>query len=224
MAAFDVIRRAGANLGSPEEELQAYGPQQWLAHAWSSLVRGAASARHGFHVGQLASIAADGAPQVRTVVLREVSVEARQLLCHTDRRSGKCAELAAAPRVAWHFYDARRKLQLRLHGRAEVHVEGVLWARRWQASSLGSRRCYLTTDAPGTPQNAWDSGFPAPLRERRPELAESEAGRANFAVVATTIERLDLLWLSARGHRRLRFAWSPAAPGGGRWDGGWVTP
>ncbi|MCC5861518.1 MAG: pyridoxamine 5'-phosphate oxidase family protein [Gammaproteobacteria bacterium] len=211
-------------MGNPAEHYETYGPQEWLAHAWSSLARGALSARHGFHVGQLANVASDGAPQVRTVVLRGVSSEARQLICHTDRRAGKCAELTARPRVAWHFYDARHKLQLRLHGDAEVHREGPLWTRRWQASSVGSRRCYLTVEAPGTPQARWDSGFPAALRDRRPEPDESEAGRQNFAVVVSVIDRLELLWLSAHGHRRLRFAWLPPGAAAGRWDGGWVTP
>ncbi len=211
-------------MGNPGEHYQGYGPQAWLAHAWSSLARGALSARHGFHVGQLASVASDGEPRVRTVVLREVSSEARQLICHTDRRAGKCAELMARPRVGWHFYDARHKLQLRLQGDANVHLDGPLWRRRWQASAVGSRRCYLAVDAPGTPQAAWDSGFPAALRDRRPEAAESEAGQVNFAVVVCEIDRLEVLWLSAQGHRRLRFTWVPSTEGPGRWDGGWVTP
>lgn len=203
---------------SEAQSQEARAPQDWLAYAWACLVRGARRAGQGFHTGQLATVGADGAPQVRTVVLRAADPEARLVLCHTDLRSAKLAEIAAQPRVAWHFHEPALKLQLRLSGTASRHVDDALAEARWQASSPGSRRCYLTGRAPGSPLAQWDSGLPPGVVGRRPSVAETLPGRVHFAVVSTQVDLIDVLWLSSQGHRRVRFHWE------GGWRGGWVSP
>jgi hypothetical protein len=49
--------------------------------------------------------------------------------------------------------------------------------------------------------------LPGNLIDREPTREESEFGKANFAVVAATIERIDCLELAVKGHRRSLFVW-----------------
>lgn len=188
--------------------------------AWSELASSAVDRHHGFHVPVLATVGVDATPQARSVVLRHVGVETRELRCHTDRRSPKVAEIAANPSVAWLFYDAPRKLQLRIAATASVHAEGAVADAAWEGSALSSRRCYLAPDAPGCAGAEYIENLPAHLRGRVPTKEESELGRANFAVVATVVRSIDLLYLASEGHRRARFV--RGVDGG--WLGHWLAP
>ncbi len=173
---------------------------------WTELDAGAASARHGFHTGEVATVAGDG-PRVRTVVLRRVIAADRLLIFHTDRRSPKFGELRADPRVCWHFYDKSLKVQLRLRGRARVSTDDALADRQWAASRPASRACYRSARAPG-----------ASIGASGPGLVDGD-GREHFAVVATRIEDIDWLLLRHQGHRRARLV----AAGDG-WRGDWIAP
>lgn len=185
---------------------------------WDLLEEGAASARGAFHTGVLGTVE-DGAPRLRTVVLRAVDRPGARLCCHTDRRSGKVRQLADADAVSWLFYDPERRVQLRLEGRATIHAEDALAERRWAASPSGSRRCYLVSPGPGRVLAAPGSTLPEALRGRRPSPEETVPGRQNFAVIVTRVDRLDWLHLTADGHRRARFVRD-----GERWERCWVAP
>lgn len=168
-----------------------------LAEAFRLLSRGVADRRSPFHTPCLGTVDADGAPVLRTVVLRGFDPAARRIRIHTDLRSGKAAELRANPAVALHGYDAAAQVQLRLSGTATVHAADEVADAAWAASRPFSRRCYATPDAPGT---ACATPPEAPTDEA--------AGRPHFAAVLIAFDRLDWLWLCADGHRRARFAWA----------------
>jgi hypothetical protein len=187
-----------------------------LAEIWRRLARGAADRRSGFHTVQLATLGLDGAPRVRTVVLRGVEQAAGRLRVHTDRRSGKWAEIAAEPRVELHAYDPRAKLQVRLRGRALPQGEGPLADAAWAASAPGSRACYRAALAPGSALDDPAKADPDPAR--RAEAGPME-GRDRFAVLLLVAARVEWLWLAAGGHRR---AAHERAEGG--WTGGWLAP
>ena len=201
--------------------------EQWLttdldelcAHLWRTLESGAKNAKSPLHTPVFSTVTTTGAPGARVVVLRECVPQLRRLRCHTDARSLKAAELAKNPAVAWLFYDAAQKIQIRATGTARLHQGDEEARHGWQQSRLDSRRCYLVSEASGTPLEALASGLPAYLTERRPTAAESEAGWPNFAVVISEITRLDWLYLSAYGHRRAQFTWD-----GANWRGSWVIP
>jgi pyridoxamine 5'-phosphate oxidase len=175
-----------------------------LAEAWALLVRGAADRRHPFHTPQVATIGEDGAPALRTVVLRGVEPSARRLRFHTDARSRKVRELAADPRVALHAYHPAAKIQLRLSGTATLHRDDAVADAAWAATRPFSRTCYRLAAAPGT---AADDPHAA--------LAEAgdgpEAGREAFVAVTVTVERMEFLFLAAAGHRRALFEWQGEA-------------
>lgn len=184
--------------------------------AWTHLVRGVGDRKHGFHQPVVASVE-DGEARARTVVLRKVDREAGVIVCHTDRRSGKVGQLGGG--VEWCFYDRSSKLQVRVRAEAEVLTEGEVFEERWSASRLSSRRCYLAPFVPGSAVDGAHPNLPDELRDRDPTQAESEAGRANFAVFWTTAWEVDALHLAHDGHTRAR--WSRE---GGGWSGSFVAP
>ena len=66
-----------------------------------------------------------------TVVLRDANVKKRILQFHTDRRSAKCAELAANSRISLHFYNPAIKTQIRLEAGSEIFEENSLTSAAW---------------------------------------------------------------------------------------------
>ena len=178
-----------------------------LSRSWRMLVEGAKSAGHPFHTPVVSTSGPAGC-DLRTVVLRSVDPDARELICHTDRRSAKCTQIGRDSRVSWLFYDARAKVQLRIGGIAEVHSGDPLALERWRACPPRSRRCYGVVPGPGTPIGRADSGLPEPYTERAPTVDESDPWAEHFAVLLTRVERIEWLFLRARGHLRARFEWS----------------
>jgi pyridoxine/pyridoxamine 5'-phosphate oxidase len=173
-----------------------------LEHAWTHLVRGAKDRKHGFHTPVVSTVAG-GRPRARVVVLRQASRERSELVFHTDARSAKLDELAGG--VAWTLYDARRKLQVRAWGPA-VRADPERTNARWDATSLPSRKGYLIERPPGTPVEQWTSGHTGRLDAAVvPTREESIVGRANFAVIVTRVEELEVLVLERRGHQRARY-------------------
>jgi general stress protein 26 len=190
-----------------------------LSALWSGLAAAVRDRDHSWHLPTLATIGLDGSPQARTVVLRDIDPVAATILCHTDARSPKVAEIAAQPEVAWHFYDPRSRVQLRVKAIAAVHravADDPLALERWSASTLSARRCYLAPRPPGEPCDGPSANLPEHLLDRSPVAGEDEPGRPHFAVVLTRAIEIDWLWLRAPGHRRARFALGGVAS--------WVEP
>jgi pyridoxamine 5'-phosphate oxidase len=187
---------------------------------WDELVRGADDRHHGFHVPALCTVGLDGAPVARSVVLRRVLADSREIVCHTDLRSAKVGEIARDPRVCWHFYAPERKLQLRVSAVAEFISTGPRAEEGWSRSTLSSRRCYLAPRAPGSSCEVPSPNLPAGILDRRPTEDEAAAGRVNFGVVVTRATAIDWLLLASEGHQRARFEWSDAQG----WSGQWIEP
>ncbi len=201
--------------GDREPELR-----EVLDAAWAELVAGVRDRDHPWHLPNLATIGLDGSPQVRTVVLRAADPATQSILCHTDARSPKVAEIAARPEVAWHFYDPRSRVQLRVKALAAVHRasdDDPLAIARWNASTLSARRCYLAPRVPGVPSEGPSANLPDGLLDRSPVAGEDGPGRSNFAVVVARATEIDWLWLRAGGHRRASFSLS-------RGESSWLEP
>lgn len=194
---------------------------------WTELSSAASDRRHGFHVGTVATVAEDGSPRARSVVLRGVDAERGALRFHTDIRSPKVGEIACRPRVAWHFYAPERTLQVRLLGVAHCAASGAATDLAWSESPLSSRRCYLAPAAPGAVAPGPSPNLPEAVRGRRPTEAESEAGRGRFSTVVTIVSEIDWLSLASGGHRRARFERKPGhgrVESGAGWTGCWIEP
>lgn len=180
-----------------------------LHEAFRLLADAVPNRRSPFHTPTLASLDDTGAPSLRTVVLRGFDAEARRLRFHTDRRSDKARGIARDPRVMMHFYDAALHIQLRVAGRATLHLDDAVADAAWEGSRSSSRMCYAAPDA---------SGAIVPDPPAAP--TDSEIGRPHFAAVVIGFHRLEWLWLAAAGHQRARFIWDET----GNLTADWIAP
>jgi hypothetical protein len=195
-------------------------PEEQLAQVWARLEGAVARAKDPFHTPVFGTVQADGGEcGLRTVVLRRAEAPLRRLVCHTDLRSSKIADLRRRSRASWLFYDRDARLQVRARGAVTVHTDDDLADEQWRAARLSSRRCYLSEPGPGEVLDGPEVTLPADLAERVPTEAEAGEGRANFAVIACSVDAIDCLMLQYRGHRRLCFSWQE-----GEWVSRWVAP
>ncbi|NJO02500.1 MAG: hypothetical protein HC880_13135 [Bacteroidia bacterium] len=196
----------------------AYSLEDLEQDLWLRLQRATHQPKEAFYTGVVANRAGYGI-SLRTVVLRKVIIPERKLLFHSDRRSAKIQEIEADPQLSWLFYDNRRKIQLRLAGRAQIHRDDALADQIWQESGLGSRKLYLATQAPATVLPEPGDAMPKELTEERLNEADVAPGWVHFSVVVTKIHFADWLYLGANGHRRARFVWQA-----GHIERDWISP
>jgi hypothetical protein len=137
----------------------------------------------------LASAAADGGADARMLVLRRFEREALTLELHTDARSPKTAQLRDQPRCTLVFFDARRKIQLRVAGSASIHHDDAI------ADAAFAR-------APAASLDDYRGAAPGEALDHAP--AQRRDARANFAAIRIRMESADWLKLSRQGHARWR--------------------
>ena len=184
-----------------------------LGHGFDLLATAVRLRTAPMHTPVVSTIARDGRPRARVVVLRAFDRERRQLRFHTDIRSDKFDELHADPRIALAFYDAAQKIQLRIEGRATLHQDDHIADAAWASSQPISKLCYAVEPGPGRGITARDDFFLP--RDR----SDSETGRAHFSAVIATIEEFDFLWLGAAGNRRAVYRFVDQQS-----DARWVVP
>jgi hypothetical protein len=157
------------------------------AAIWQELQRATHDRHHEWRVPVLASVAADGSADARSVVLREVLPAQRRLVFYTDDRSPKLAQLRLEPRATLVCWSRRLGWQLRLRVHCRPVADEAELAARWQrVVDSPAAADYLAQRAPGT-ELAGDTG------------ADS---RPHFAVVEAEVVATDWLELHRAGHRR----------------------
>lgn len=171
---------------------------------WDRLETGANKSRNAFHTPCVATLHQDEM-SLRTVVLRKVLAQERELRFHTDVRSPKWQELSQNPSISALFYDAIDRIQLRVKGKAVLHHTNEITAVSWQKTSLSSRKCYLTLFSPSSFTEESTSGLTDDIEHENFTLAESESGYSNFGIVSIHVQSIDWLWLNHAGHRRAFF-------------------
>ena len=184
-------------------------PANLLAHLWRQLAHAAAEGGSDFQRPALATVDDQLRPDSRIVVLREADPESRHLICYTDRRSPKIAQLRSRPFTSWTFWDPQAKVQIRAFAEATIHLDDAIADAHWARASLSSRRCYLAPNPPGEPADGPSPNLPEAVRDRLPTGDEIREGRDQFAVIACRVDRLDWLYLHHDGHRRAEFCWTP---------------
>jgi len=171
---------------------------------WSRLVTGATKSKDSFHTPSIATLN-HGEVSMRTVVLRKSIPSERVLRFHTDIRSNKWAELALNNSISALFYDASARIQLRVKGKAILHVNNDLSREAWEKTTMSSRKCYLTEFSPSSLVSSPTSGLAEAIEQENFSLLESEVGYQNFGIVSILVESIDWLWLNHAGHRRAFF-------------------
>lgn len=191
-----------------------------LKKIWKHFDLGTLEREHPFHTPVFGTLCRDGEPQLRVVVLRRFwRKNPRGLAFHAHVGSPKIAEIENNPKVSWLFYHPQERFQVRVKGTASVHRDGDLHEEQWLATEFFSRRCYVG-EAPSQISEKPTSGLPEDLTDRAPTEEESEVGKANFVVIFSTIDSVDCLELSVKGHRRSLFTWTDT----GELETKWLTP
>ncbi len=185
-----------------------------IEESWRHLKEAAESETHPWRLGNLATVS-ESRPRIRSVVLRDVQTESRELICYTDQRSDKINEIKASPWVEWMAYDSVTRVQIRLRGVASIHINDAYSEQHWRESSPEHRRGYITVSVPGTKAESAVPNLPDYLFDRLPNDEETQLGYENFAVVVCRIEHLDWLQLRRNGHLAAQFLWTD------KWDGHW---
>ena len=138
----------------------------------------------------LATVSMDGKPEVRTVVLRDVSRASSILRVNIDVVSAKVTSLDAHPFAELLYWNAETVLQLRLKARVEI-MRGDETASIWPSIPRESRSNYGSNPETGTPiSNVFDYeklGLPQ-----------------NFAILTFHVDDIDVVELGDR-HRRAHF-------------------
>ncbi|MEX1323185.1 MAG: pyridoxamine 5'-phosphate oxidase family protein [Synechococcaceae cyanobacterium] len=147
---------------------------------------------------QLATVAADGSPRVRTLVFRGWAGPAALDLL-TDGRSAKPAELARMPAVELCWLLPRARCQFRLRGQHQVlpaELEERERRRHWQDLNPSGRALW------GWPAPAASQADPAAFPRQLP--AETPLP-AHFTLLRITLHQVELLELGGHPHQRRRW-------------------
>lgn len=178
---------------------------------WRELSRAVADKHHAWRtpvLGTVGTASEVAAPEARTVVLREVKAEARQLFIYTDTRSPKVAQVAANPNVTLLFWSPQKHWQLRVTAHMTLLQDPAAVAQRWQrVSNSPAAGDYLSTLAPG---QAIDATPPAPQVTMSPAapagaVPAQHSQAPHFSVLVATATHFDWLELARGGHRRAGF-------------------
>ena len=179
---------------------------------WAQLRRAAHDRHSEFRWLNIATVDATGAPQVRTVVLRDVDQNTRRVTFHTDRRSRKLAELSTQNTVALHFHSRRHAIQMRFAGLARSsseHDRSAAWLQLYEnAKATYSQMMPSGSRLDPRDKNALDGP------------CNTTDGYSNFVVIDVSVSSIDWLELDTRGHRRALLTYRPS----GGLEGAWVAP
>ena len=190
-------------------KIQLQTPEEIRPQIWKEMGRASLDRHHEWRTPVLACIDANGLPDARTVVLRQVDAVAGQLTFYTDSRSPKVAQLQAQASAMLVCWSARLSWQLRVRVACTVITSGpeveAIWQGVKQSPAAGD---YLSPLPPGAVL-AQGSGMTDTAEANAPAPAHS------LALLRAQVLQMDWLELSRDGHRRAQL-------GANTWD--WLTP
>lgn len=168
----------------------------------------------------LASVAPDGQPSVRYVLLKDLSERDGCIVFYTNYGSRKAAELDRGRRGAGALYWPDSGRQLRFEGRVG-------------RSPAAESDAYFASRARASQLNAWASAQSRPIESPAAMTASLAARDAEFPAGSAVprpahwggyrlfVEAVEF-WVSGadRFHERLRYQ----RPDGGSWSASWLQP
>lgn len=189
--------------------------------AWNLAEAGSTDRHSPAHTPTVGTVDETGAPQLRIMILRDASRDARTLRFHTDLRSIKAAQVRNNRATSVLFYDMSAKLQIRMSGQTQLLSMGDVADTAWSNSTPFARRCYMAEAAPGLPIAGPSSGLPEWIQGKKPDEAQLADYRQNFSTMLVEIQSVEWLYLANPGHRRARWQWQDAQKS---WQGNWLVP
>ena len=136
----------------------------------------------------------NGIANLRTVILRAFDENQLKVTIYTDARSAKVQEIKQNDQVSILAYDAANKCQLKLFGKARLHVQDSLTQLVWD-NLKGGKKAYNTLIAPGEAVRSLDDAH----------TFRSDLVLDDFCVIQIELELIELLQLSGEEHIRVQF-------------------
>jgi pyridoxine/pyridoxamine 5'-phosphate oxidase len=172
-------------------------PDEVLRRIWSAL-EGGTKSRAPFNLLQVATVAHDGKPSVRTIVLRQFRRGPGELFFVTDAGSAKMSELRFNNHVSLVGYDPATWTQIRLSGLASVSQDEDERLAQWKMLSTRTRRSFLPRDAGfRVDDQACEEGAGPQIQLSVPPAA--------FALVKVTLVTVELLDVFDEEHVQYNF-------------------
>ena len=154
----------------------------------------AANDRHAALREIVFATTSNGIANLRTVILRAFDEKQLKVTIYTDARSAKVQEIMLNDQVSILAYDAANKCQLKLFGKASLHIQDSVAQLAWD-NLKGGKKAYNTLIAPGEVVKSPDAAH-----EFRSELVVDD-----FCVIRIKLELIELLQLSGEEHIRVQF-------------------
>ncbi len=179
---------------------------------WRDLCLAASHPESAYRWMTLATSSSDGAPELRTVVVRLVDRERMTLSFFTDQRSTKWLQICRSGPVALLCLKKHPLVQIRLLGMADFASSGEAISI-WHDQHLGIQQQYYSRISPGRALK-----FVGELAVT-PKTSTIEA-ISNFSVIHVKVHTID--WLSidkSEGDRRAEFTY-----GSGEVEARWLVP
>ena len=175
---------------------------------WAQMAIPVGPVRNPYRLMQLSTLDEQGWPESRTVVLRDVDTRAGALYFYADRRSAKCAQIAAGPRVSLLALSPCGLTQIRMQGAATL-VEDIGQRQRcWAAARDKTQALFRHGAVPGQVIESPESAY-----ER------SQDGFEHFAIICIKPQVLEWLDLTRPVQQRARFFRHE-----GLWQSVWLAP
>jgi len=159
---------------------------------------------HPYRTFSLATVD-DRMPNLRTVVLRDFSLDNRFLDCHSDLRSPKVDDLKKNKKFSALFYSSEKKIQLRFKGTVEIFHKNSITKQRWDIVTPSSKRCYMGPFSPSESLEEYHANIPDEVKFKDPSDQESSDGYNNFVIIRCHFHEIDFLKLKYSGHQRCKF-------------------
>ena len=147
------------------------------------------SKKHAFRFFTLATIASDGRPHIRTVVLRNFNPKDISFTIYTDSRSQKLQELEQDKRAQLLFYDPKRMLQIVV---SVVLLENINENKIYDDIPEHSKKDYSSIIIPGSKINS-------------PDKLQFNFSKGFFSKLIFKAEDIEYLRLKRPNHLRAFF-------------------
>lgn len=135
----------------------------------------------------------------RVMVLREFDIDKRIMRFHTDYRAPKIKQFSNESIATVVGYDPNIKVQIKLHGKVNVHYNNDISKKAWEGSTNRSKKCYSVK---GGSSKQIEDPYEYDIQEY-----DVESGYKNFSVLIFSFDTLEFLYLKRSGHRRAIHSW-----------------
>ncbi len=181
-------------------------PHKILCSEFEEFKKAINTSKHDYHTFSIGTIRNEY-PEIRTVVLRAINNISNTISFHTDLRSKKLQDIKSNNHVSSIFYDRKRRIQLRIQGKAYIETDSVKLKEIWKNMRPESKLCYM---GPHNPSKKLDSFQPnLPKHDAQNISFENDIiGYNNFSRITIRFKSLDWLHLHHEGHKRLLFSFN----------------